>query len=324
MEKEKHRLSFHGDGGELFITYLVNGLLTIITVGIYRFWAKVRVRKFLYRYTEFMGERFDYHGTGKELFIGFLKALGFLIVYVLIIAGIFYAIINIFPDKEKAKYIAYGIIYGIIYLSIFAFVPFIITGMQRYRLSRSSWRNIRFKYIGTAKDLFRLYIKGVLLSILTLGFYSPWFRCRLYKFLIENSRYGNQPFKYSGEGFELFKIYLKGILLTIITLGVYGFWFSANIVRYYWNNISFQDNKFSSDITGGMIFKTTIKTIFLVIFSLGLGFPWALIWNIKMTLGSIGYDGDIDLAQIKADLDKDASSFADGLADATGAFDFTG
>jgi uncharacterized membrane protein YjgN (DUF898 family) len=319
MEKEKHRLSFHGDGGELFITYLVNGLLTIITIGIYRFWAKVKVRKFIFRNTEFMGERFDYHGTGKELFIGFLKALGILIVFILIIAGL-----NIAVSRLLSPQVAAIVNIIIIYVSIFAFVPFIITGIQRYRLSRSSWRNIRFKFSGTAKECFRMYIKGVLLSIITLGFYGPWFRCKLYKFLVENSRYGNQPFKYSGEGYDLFKIYLKGILLSIITLGIYSFWFSANIVRYYWNNVSFQNNKFSSDITGGMIFKTTIKTILLIIFTLGLGFPWALIWNIKMTLGTIGYEGDIDLAQIKADLDKGASSFADGIADATGAFDFAG
>ncbi len=319
MENGKNRFSFHGNGGELFGIYLVNIILTIITLGIYRFWAKVKVRKFLYWYTEFMGERFNYHGTGKELFIGFLKALGILIIFILILMGINIGLSRLFSPQVAA--IVYVIL---LYAAIIAFVPFIIMGRQRYRLSRSSWRNIRFKFSGTRKKFFFMYLKGVLLSIITIGFYAPWFRCKMSKFLVENSRYGNQPFNFSGEGFELFKIYLKGILLSIITIGIYAFWFSANLAKFYWNNISFQDNKFSSDITGGMIFITVLKSLLLIIFTLGLGFPWAYIWNIKMTFGSISYNGDIDFSQIKADLDKGASSLADGIAEATGAFDFTG
>ncbi|MFH0977503.1 MAG: YjgN family protein [Spirochaetota bacterium] len=318
MDKTKNKLSFHGDGGELFITYLVNGLLTVITLGIYRFWAKVKVTKFLYKYTEFMGERFDYHGTGKELLQGFLKAMGFFIVFLLMAIGI-----NRLLSKLYSEEIGIIAAYLFAYVLIIIFVPFIMVGRQRYRLSRSSWRNIRFKFSGTAKEFFFLYIKGVLLSIVTLGFYGPWFRCNIYKYFAEHSQYGNQRFSYSGKGIELFKIYLKGILLSIITLGIYFFWFSAELTRYYWDNMSFQDNKFSSEITGGRIFVTALKSMLLIVFSFGIGFPWAFIWNLRLTLGTISYDGDIDLKQIKADLDKSASSLADGIAEATGAFDFT-
>ena len=59
---------------------MVNLLLTIVTLGIYRFWAKTRIRRYLWSQTEFLGDRFEYTGTGKELLIGFLIVFAFLIV----------------------------------------------------------------------------------------------------------------------------------------------------------------------------------------------------------------------------------------------------
>ena len=69
------RLLFHGSGGSLLGIHVVNVLLTIITLGVYYFWAKVRVRNYLLSQTQFAGDRFAYHGTGKELLLGFLKAV---------------------------------------------------------------------------------------------------------------------------------------------------------------------------------------------------------------------------------------------------------
>src|SRR3990172_1471949 len=68
------RLSFHGNGGGLFGNYIRKLLLSLVTFGIYYFWGKVEVRKYLYSQHEFEGDRFAYHGTGKEIFIGWLKA----------------------------------------------------------------------------------------------------------------------------------------------------------------------------------------------------------------------------------------------------------
>src|SRR5262249_52995178 len=69
------RPSFHGSGGTLFGIHVINALLTIITLGIYYFWAKTRVRRYLTSQTEIEGDRFAYHGTPRELLFGALKAL---------------------------------------------------------------------------------------------------------------------------------------------------------------------------------------------------------------------------------------------------------
>ena len=76
----QYKLQFHGVGIDLALIILRNIALTIVTIGIYSFWGKVRVRQFLWQNSEFHGQRFIYHGTGGELLIGYLKVIG---IYVL-------------------------------------------------------------------------------------------------------------------------------------------------------------------------------------------------------------------------------------------------
>ncbi|MGH2399196.1 MAG: DUF898 family protein, partial [bacterium] len=67
--------AFYGSGGTLFGIYLRNILLTLITLGVYYFWAKTRTRTYLVSQCEFERDRFAWHGTGKELFKGALRLL---------------------------------------------------------------------------------------------------------------------------------------------------------------------------------------------------------------------------------------------------------
>ena len=66
--------AFQYDGrlGELYWIFIKNLLLSIITLGIFRFWGKTRIRRYLWSHTSLAGDRFEYTGTGGELFIGFI------------------------------------------------------------------------------------------------------------------------------------------------------------------------------------------------------------------------------------------------------------
>lgn len=88
MENQSSLLiRFHGKGEKFFGIQLVNVLLTLVTLGFYYPWAKAARLQYLYGETEFAGSRFHFHGTGKEMFIGYLKALGiFFALYVVLIA----------------------------------------------------------------------------------------------------------------------------------------------------------------------------------------------------------------------------------------------
>ena len=75
VESKIYPFSFKGNGGTLFGIQIVNLLLIIITLGIYYFWAKARVRSYTWSQADFDTNRFAYSGTGKEVLIGWLKVL---------------------------------------------------------------------------------------------------------------------------------------------------------------------------------------------------------------------------------------------------------
>ncbi|MCX6613298.1 MAG: DUF898 family protein, partial [Acidobacteria bacterium] len=70
-----NRFVYHGVGTDLFGMRIYHLLLTILTLGVFSFWGKTRVRKYLCSQAEFLGDRFCFHGTGKELFQGWLKGV---------------------------------------------------------------------------------------------------------------------------------------------------------------------------------------------------------------------------------------------------------
>jgi len=139
------RPRFHGDGGSLFVIHLKNLLLTIITLGIYSFWAKTEVRKYLYGQVSLAGDRFQYHGTGGELLKGWAKAFG---IYIVIAVGsqIVSGTISVGIGASLAAVVGLFVLMSGI---VFFLVPLALLGTRRYRLSRSSWRGIRFSFRGS-------------------------------------------------------------------------------------------------------------------------------------------------------------------------------
>ena len=212
---ENRYFRYHAKGGTLCGIWIVNVLLTILTLGVYHFWGKVRVRDYVYSQTEFNGDRFAYHGTGKELFIGFLKVLPILIL-------IFFSLdlMLFLTGNETAVLIAALTVIGTAIL----LVPIAIVGAQRYRLSRTSWRGIRFSFQGHTRDFLKSYLAGIFFTIITFGFYGPFFEVRVRKFLVHDSRFGNTKFDYDADGWELFGRSILAIVFGILTLGIYGFW----------------------------------------------------------------------------------------------------
>src|SRR5450631_475776 len=75
------QLHFTGSGAEYFGIWIVNLLLTIVTLGIYSAWAKVRRLQYFYRHTELAGSSFDFHGSPIRILIGRAIALGMVISY---------------------------------------------------------------------------------------------------------------------------------------------------------------------------------------------------------------------------------------------------
>lgn len=275
----------HGDGWQYFSILIVNWVLTVLSLGFYYPWARAKTLRYIYGETEFGGSRFTFHGTGKEMFKGFIKAIALL-------AGI--ALLGNLGRITGSLTLA--VVGGLLYfLGIMLIIPLALHGGMRYRMSRTSWRGIHFGYRGKLGELFGICVKGFLLSVFTLGIYSSWFAVDLRRYMHSNMRLGNCHLDFEGQGSSLFWINLKGVLLFYPTLGIYTFWYIKNLNNYYINNtVLYQDGRksqFNSSLTVGNVFEVTIVNFFLTIVTFGLYMPWAMLREMRMVIDNVQLEG---------------------------------
>ncbi len=295
-----YNLVFSGIGGELFKIYFVNALLTIITLGIYRPWGKVKLRKYLYSHTGLLGERFNYTGTGRELFNGLFKG-----------GLIFFGPIFVLQILGQYVNVAFAFL---VYPYIALVIPLMLTASRRYRASRSVWRGVRFSFTGNWKECLKIYALGYLLTMFTMGIYFPWFYAKKQRFWRENTGFGSMNFKYTGEGKELLKTFLLGYFLTAITFGVYALWLKAKLVRYDWEHTSFQSITFKSTVTGGSLFGLYFVNMLITGVTLGIGYPWTVVRTMNYTFGNLMLKGKGDFDKVLQTSGK-ASAMGEGVAD---------
>jgi uncharacterized membrane protein YjgN (DUF898 family) len=287
------RLAFRGKAGELFGLYVLNMFLSLITLGVYYFWGKAKIQSYLYSRTEFEKERFVYHGTGKELLLGFLKALAvfFIPLYALSAAP------ALLGAGVAVQALATGLTYGI----VMVFVPLAMVGARRYRLSRTSWRGIRFSFRGEGWDFIKVFGLGSILSTITLGLYFPFFDAKRYDFMVSRSYFGSGRFGFDGRGKDLFRPFLLAILLTVPTLGLYWFWYWARRQRYYWEHTTFGTARFRFTGTGRVLMNLQIANFLIALLTLGLGWPWVLARKIRFVCRYLTLEGTLDPAGIHQD-----------------------
>jgi uncharacterized membrane protein YjgN (DUF898 family) len=319
------RAVFHGTGGTLFGIHLVNTLLTIVTLGFYYYWAKVRVRTFLFSQTEFAGDRFSYHGSARELLNGTMKAS-------LIFGVPYYFLENIgqFLEANMAIRITLQVAAWVL-LAIF--IPLAVVSARRYRLSRTAWRGIRFSFQGKALDFIKLWLLGYLLTGVTLGLYYPYFSAKKHAFLTQHSYFGSEPFRFSGDGATLFRPFLMMYIPMVATalvsglalwssiefpinnaedpealgslmigavvglvLGAFVFrllWLPYSVIeqRFFWEQTSIGSARFRLPITIWPYLKLKLGNLFLMLCTLGLAWPWITIRNIQFITDQLALVG---------------------------------
>lgn len=298
------RLGYMGSGQALFVLVFKNLLLTLVTLGGYLPWARTERRKFLLQNTEVDGHRFRYHGTGQEMFLGYLKVLGAYVV----LFGIPAILTQIDPVTGTIAQVIGS-------LALLPVIPLAIYGSRRYLLGRTSLRNIRFGLERGAGGYFKEFVLGGLLTIITLGLYAPVLQNRLKKYMTEHSRFGSAAFGYDGPNGKAWTITMKGLFLTAVTLGFYYPWFAAELARFHAAHTYFQGARFRLDLSGGTMFKLLLVSAFGLLFSLGIAFPWITTYVLQTYLSRLTLEGSVDyLAIAQRDVSGDAA--ADGFADA--------
>ena len=281
-----HRLNFFGSGLSLFAIQMVNMFLTLVTLGCYSFWGRTRVRKYLMRETRFGEDRFEFHGTGKELVRGWIKAT--------IVFGLPLILLPYIPHLVGSGMGMRQAVNILSSLIVFVFIPFATVGSRRYRLSRTSWRGIRFSFRGKVWSYVKIYVPGWFLTGITLGLYKPFLDAHTYGFLVSHSYFGNRLFRFDGNGRDLFRPFLLAWFLTIPTLGIYWFWYAARRQRYLWEHTSFGDLRFHSTVTGGALLGLHAVNLLLLLVTLGVAWAWVKVRKIRFLFHYVSARGQFD------------------------------
>jgi len=299
-------LRYLGDGFELFKIQLVNLLLQIVTLGLYYPWAKANTLNYVYSHTTLQDHPFTFTGTGKEMFRGYIKLL--------ILLGILFAVFFVLANSDHA---GWGLL--LIYLSIFILIPFALHGSYRYRMAKTIWRGIRFGYTGDRGELATIFFGGIFLTLITLGFYGPWFYMKLRRYLLGHVRMGDANFSYSGTGGDFFVMNLVGYILTFFTLGIYFFWWQRDVFRFFVNNLRLHRNdqmvQFESTATAGGFFSLIAGNFFIILFTLGIGIPWVITRSLKFVANNIQMTGNISLDEIEQQQEDFSDASGEDLSD---------
>jgi uncharacterized membrane protein YjgN (DUF898 family) len=162
--------------------------LTIVTLGIYRFWYRTDLRRWYWRNTVVGGDGFAYLGTPRELFVGFLIALA--VTLPLYFAGALAALL--LASEALANAVT---ALGLLALAVLA--QYGAWRSRRYRMTRTAWRGVRFDQTGSAWRYAFVSIAWALAALATLGLLLPVFRRALEGMKIGRTRFGSAEGRFS-------------------------------------------------------------------------------------------------------------------------------
>ncbi|KQW31673.1 hypothetical protein ASE36_05425 [Rhizobium sp. Root274] len=340
------RGEFRGSAGEYFGIWIVNILLTIITLGIYSAWAKVRRNRYFYGNTFVDGHSFDYHARGLQILIGRGIVFGYIVVYNIIL--------SISPIAG-----------GVLALLMLVLLPWIVMRSLRFNARVTSYRNIRFDFTGKTWGAVVAIIFGGLVSVFSLGILAPFASRWLYGYIFNNLRYGDRAFQTDPKIGALYRVWLPAFLLMVVGVAIgaflgmmayYGFegidesmaepevqvilaiygalipafvvWAVAAIfyrvgVRNVVMNATIFDNRHRlfSDIGRLRYFWIVLSNLLVSIVTFGLMRPWAAVREHRYVITHSGIIVDGELGDVVASIQNSGSAVTAEYLDLEG-FDF--
>lgn len=214
VEMERHGLQFHGSGGEYFRIWMVNTLLTLVTLGLYWPWASVRKRRYFYNQTLLDGQAFDFLGKPWSIFKGFI---GIYLLFVL------YQISSQMQWLSMAASIA---LIGV------ALLPWLVQKSLRFRARTLSWRGMHGQFHGDLKSSYVNYLLWPLLLAPSLGILYPYWIRRTQNYAMQNLGFGDQRILNQNQSKDFYRLFGK-ILMLLFAFFATSAAFSLILALYY-------------------------------------------------------------------------------------------
>jgi len=300
---------FRGDGAEYFRIWIVNLLLTLVTLGIYSAWAKVRRLRYFYGSTRLDGYAFDYHGSPVAILKGRLIAFGLYVVF---------AVLNqTYPEASLLLVVPFLLA-----------LPWVVMRSRKFHMRMSSWRGLRFDFHGDYGGALKAYIGWLLAAVFTAYILFPVYLYKRIAYVLGDSAYGSQQFRFTtsvgrfwsfglktvGLGFALLfgsAFVIGGLIaagskssvagwLGIAALVVAGMtltaYYSRSVANAAFGGLEIGPHRLQSTLHTAPLLKLYLKNLTLTVLTLGIYYPWAKVATVRYQLENthLVAQGDLD------------------------------
>jgi len=311
---------FHGNGSEYFRIWIVNILLSIVTLGIYSAWAKVRNAQYFYGHTEVAGSRFAYLANPLTILKGRIIAVILFVAYSVIS--------NVYPTA--------GVVLA---LALLIALPWVVIRSLRFNMRMSAWRNVRFGFDGEIGEAVMVFILWPLLGVLTLGLLFPLALYKQNEFIINNTRFGTAEFSLRpcaksyfmnfvvaiaillGAGavawiVSLFFPPLSPLVVALAYFYVFAF-ISVRSNNLIYNNSLLRDGDFAFHCfwKHASYLKLLFVNSLFILLTLGFYFPWAKVRFARYKAEHLELLGNADLDSFVASEKENVTALGEELGD---------
>lgn len=169
------RFSFTGSAGEYFRIWIVNLFLTIVTLGLYSPWAKVRRMKYFYGNTWLDGHNFDFVANPKRILIGRLIVVGVLVAVNFLV--------SISP------------FFAVLFIPYIIGFPWLLNKSMAFNARNTVYRNVRFGFGGTYGGAFKAFTLWPIGAAFTGYLLSPFMFRAWNRYIGSNTRWGRAKFR---------------------------------------------------------------------------------------------------------------------------------
>ncbi|WP_299971315.1 YjgN family protein [uncultured Roseobacter sp.] len=331
---------FEGNAKEWFGIWIVNLLLSILTIGIYSAWAKVRTKKYFHNNTYVEGRNFDYHATGKQILIGRLIVVAVVIIFQMILTAL--------PTL--------GLI--LIVALIFAY-PWLIVRSIQFNARMTSFSNVRFGFTGTTGRAFLVFLLYPVLMVLTLYTTFPVLDRAVKRFSINNHKLGQARFTLNARLGAFYWALFVAIawILAVLVIGIFttgvsfaaffgaieaaendpgaalgliglfylmffvaflpaGFIYQALVRNEVYNTTTLEGgHRFASNVTAPTLLWIAVSNMVVVVCTLFLMLPWAQTRMARYLASHTGFIPGGSLDDFISDQQAKGSAIGDAYTD---------
>ncbi len=175
----RHQMEFNGLAGEYFRIWIVNVVLSILTLGLYSAWAKVRTHRYFYANTRLAGSSFEYLAQPIQILKG--RLIAYAVAAALFLSSHFHVMWVFIP----------------LFLLVMLLMPWLLYRTLRFRARYAAWRGLRFRFLESCSDAYVNFFFRPMLVPFSLYLAYPWMRMHQHDYIVSGHRFGGKRFGFA-------------------------------------------------------------------------------------------------------------------------------